>query len=412
MMVGFAFLLLGAGAGVVLQRSHFCTMGCISDAVLFGSLRRLRVWALALAVAMLGSQVLDALGVVDLGASAYRSEGWLFLGAVPGGLLFGFGMVLADAGGEVAMWAREPEVVEDINHRHHNDAYHEGIELPPSMWASQEVGQVLQGAQIVVLAIPSQTLRDNLQAWKEMIPADATLVSLMKGIELGTVMRMSQVIAEVTGFPESQVAVVSGPNLAREVAQRIEPEIVQAMGVMGFLGPELPEQFGGLGTDCVTSGLLLEQIAYGDFNVAYVNLLTSLCGHVIAQHAAPAQPVAERLGRAAGRVHEEEDHVARRPLRLDLKPEPADVGKPAGEAPRVGVVVGKPGDMMVEGMDARRREQSRLAHAAAELLAESPGALNEVLRSDERTAHRGAEPLREADREGVDMPRELRCGHA
>ncbi|MEI2643879.1 MAG: NAD(P)H-dependent glycerol-3-phosphate dehydrogenase [Candidatus Nanopelagicales bacterium] len=132
----------------------------------------------------------------------------------------GFGMVLADAGGEVAMWAREPEVVEDINHRHHNDAYHEGIELPPSMWASQEVGQVLQGAQIVVLAIPSQTLRDNLQAWKEMIPADATLVSLMKGIELGTVMRMSQVIAEVTGFPESQVAVVSGPNLAREVAQR------------------------------------------------------------------------------------------------------------------------------------------------------------------------------------------------
>jgi glycerol-3-phosphate dehydrogenase (NAD(P)+) len=132
----------------------------------------------------------------------------------------GFGMVLADAGGEVAMWAREPEVVEDINHRHRNDAYHEGIELPPSMWASSDVGQVLHGAQIVVLAIPSQTLRDNLGAWKELIPADATLVSLMKGIELGTVMRMSQVIAEVTGFPESQVAVVSGPNLAREVAQR------------------------------------------------------------------------------------------------------------------------------------------------------------------------------------------------
>ena len=75
---------------------------------------------------------------------------------------------------------------------------------------------------------------------------------------------------------------------AREVAEQIEPEIVQAMGAMGFLGPELPEQLGGLGTDCVTSGLLLEQIAYGDFNVAYVNLLTSLCGHVIAQHAAPA----------------------------------------------------------------------------------------------------------------------------
>lgn len=132
----------------------------------------------------------------------------------------GFGMVLADAGGEVAMWAREPEVVQDINHNHRNDAYHPGIELPPSMWASGDVAEVLRGAEIVVLAIPSQTLRENLSAWRDLIPADATLVSLMKGIELGTVLRMSQVIAEVTGFPESQVAVVSGPNLAREIAQR------------------------------------------------------------------------------------------------------------------------------------------------------------------------------------------------
>ena len=132
----------------------------------------------------------------------------------------GFGMVLADAGGDVAMWAREPDVVRDINQNHTNSAYHAGIELPPSMWASGDPEEVLRGAEIVVLAIPSQTLRENLSAWKTFINPDATLVSLMKGIELGTVMRMSQVIAEVTGFPESQVAVVSGPNLAREVAQR------------------------------------------------------------------------------------------------------------------------------------------------------------------------------------------------
>ncbi len=132
----------------------------------------------------------------------------------------GFGMVLADAGGEVAMWAREPEVVEDINTNHRNSHYHEGIKLPPSMWASGNVEDVLRGAEIVVLAIPSQTLRENLSNWRPLIPDNATLVSLMKGIELGTTMRMSQVIAEVTGFPDSQVAVVSGPNLAREVAQR------------------------------------------------------------------------------------------------------------------------------------------------------------------------------------------------
>jgi glycerol-3-phosphate dehydrogenase (NAD(P)+) len=129
-------------------------------------------------------------------------------------------MVLADAGGEVAMWAREPEVVEDINANHRNSRYHEGIKLPPSMWASGNVEDVLRAAEIVVLAIPSQTLRENLSNWRPLIPDNATLVSLMKGIELGTTMRMSQVIAEVTGFPDSQVAVVSGPNLAREVAQR------------------------------------------------------------------------------------------------------------------------------------------------------------------------------------------------
>ncbi|HYH17962.1 MAG TPA: cyclohexanecarboxyl-CoA dehydrogenase [Azospirillum sp.] len=73
----------------------------------------------------------------------------------------------------------------------------------------------------------------------------------------------------------------------REKALRVEREIVLEMGGLGFLGPELPEGYGGLGVDRVTSGLLLEQIAYGDFNVSYVNLLASLCGQIIARHARP-----------------------------------------------------------------------------------------------------------------------------
>ena len=72
---------------------------------------------------------------------------------------------------------------------------------------------------------------------------------------------------------------------ARETAGRIEREIVQEMGALGFLGAELPQAQGGLGTDCVTSGLLLEEISAGDFNVAYINLLVSLCGQIIAEHA-------------------------------------------------------------------------------------------------------------------------------
>ena len=74
---------------------------------------------------------------------------------------------------------------------------------------------------------------------------------------------------------------------AREVALCIEHDLVREMGGLGFLGPELPESFGGLGVDCLTSGLLLEQIAYGDFNVAYVNLLASLCGQIVARYAKP-----------------------------------------------------------------------------------------------------------------------------
>lgn len=76
---------------------------------------------------------------------------------------------------------------------------------------------------------------------------------------------------------------------AREKAECIERELICEMGEMGFLGAELPEAHGGLGLDCVTSGLLLEQIAYGDFNVSYVNLLASLCGQIVATHGRSAQ---------------------------------------------------------------------------------------------------------------------------
>jgi cyclohexanecarboxyl-CoA dehydrogenase len=71
---------------------------------------------------------------------------------------------------------------------------------------------------------------------------------------------------------------------AREKAECVERDLIREMGELGFLGAELPEQDGGLGVGCVSSGLLLEQIAYGDFNVSYVNLLVSLCGQIVATH--------------------------------------------------------------------------------------------------------------------------------
>lgn len=131
-----------------------------------------------------------------------------------------YGMIMADAGGDVGMWARESEVVSDINNNHRNEAYHPGLDLPEAIWCSLDPQEVLTGADIVVLAIPSQTVRENLTAWKPFVADEALLVTLMKGIEQGTKLRMSQLLAEVADAPMDRVAVVSGPNLAREIVQR------------------------------------------------------------------------------------------------------------------------------------------------------------------------------------------------
>ena len=131
-----------------------------------------------------------------------------------------FGMVLADGGSDVVIWGRDPDVASDINDRHRNDAYHPGIALPGRITATTDPWTATEGASLVVLAVPAQVLRDNLATWGDGIDPDAVLVSLMKGIELGTTKRMSEVIREAAGIGVERVAVVSGPNLAREIAER------------------------------------------------------------------------------------------------------------------------------------------------------------------------------------------------
>ena len=129
-------------------------------------------------------------------------------------------MVLADAGTVTTLWARRPEIADAVNARHQNPWYQRGIPLPESVRATTDAAEALDGADLVVLAIPAQTLRENLATWASLLPADALLVSLIKGVELGTTKRMSEVIREVADVPEDRVAVVTGPNLAREIAER------------------------------------------------------------------------------------------------------------------------------------------------------------------------------------------------
>ncbi|MGE3285955.1 MAG: NAD(P)H-dependent glycerol-3-phosphate dehydrogenase [Pseudonocardia sp.] len=129
-----------------------------------------------------------------------------------------FAKVLADAGRDVVLWARRAEIAAEITDAHRNDGYLPGIRLPEALAATTVAAAALEGADAVVLAVPSQTLRANLEDWRDLLPPDATLVSLAKGVELGTLKRMSEVVCEVARVPASHVAVVSGPNLAREIA--------------------------------------------------------------------------------------------------------------------------------------------------------------------------------------------------
>jgi len=128
-----------------------------------------------------------------------------------------FASVLADAGTNVTMWGRRQEVVDQINDGV-NREYLPELRLPPTIRATTDPAQAADGADIVVLAVPSQTLRANLAAWGSTLPASAAVVSLMKGVELGTTKRMSEVIAEVGGVEAERIVIVSGPNLAREIA--------------------------------------------------------------------------------------------------------------------------------------------------------------------------------------------------
>jgi glycerol-3-phosphate dehydrogenase (NAD(P)+) len=131
-----------------------------------------------------------------------------------------FSMVLTDAGNDVAMWGKNVEVIEAVNARHENPVYHPGIELPEALRATLDVREALHGADVVVLALPSQVLRQNLADWRHLLAPDSLLVSLAKGIELGSRLRMSEVVSRVADVPADRVAVVSGPNLAREIADR------------------------------------------------------------------------------------------------------------------------------------------------------------------------------------------------
>ena len=129
-----------------------------------------------------------------------------------------FALVVGDSGHEVTLWSRRPALADAIRTTRRNPDYLPEVELPSTLQAVSDASEAMEGAYAVVLAVPSQRVRATLAGWR--LPADARVVSLAKGIELGTGLRMSQVVAEVAGVEPERLAVVTGPNLAREIASR------------------------------------------------------------------------------------------------------------------------------------------------------------------------------------------------
>lgn len=131
-----------------------------------------------------------------------------------------FAQIAADAGNDVSIWGRTPKTIYEINTDHHNFKFHPDNMLPQSITASTDAQKVLKDADVVVLAIPAQTLRQNLSDWGASIPKAAFILSLLKGIEVGTLERMSQVTTEVLGINAERVSILTGPNLAGEIIRR------------------------------------------------------------------------------------------------------------------------------------------------------------------------------------------------
>ena len=128
--------------------------------------------------------------------------------------------VIADGGTEVSLWSRRADQAKQISETGRNSDYLPGIDLPENLIATSSIEDALADAEQVFVAVPSQSLRASLESWKSLLPVNATIISLMKGLEVGSGSRMSEVIAEVTGFPIEQIAVLSGPNLALEIARK------------------------------------------------------------------------------------------------------------------------------------------------------------------------------------------------
>ena len=150
--------------------------------------------------------------------------------------------VLIDAGQEVLIWGRNGEVVDEINSLHTNKKFLPGVDLPKQIKATTNIAEAFDFGSALVLAIPAQSLRDNLANWKTTMPTDRPIISTLKGIEANTQKRMTEVVREVLEIGEAKLGLITGPNLAGELSLR-QPAGAVAAAPNELISKEIIELF-------------------------------------------------------------------------------------------------------------------------------------------------------------------------
>lgn len=135
-------------------------------------------------------------------------------------------IVLADKGYPVQMWCRRPEQAEEMNLQRENKRYLPGVSLPENISVSTDLQVILKHAEYVVLSVPSQSLRETLEKIKDILPAQAILVNTAKGLEVGTKLRLSQVVEKVIPHSLERFVALYGPSHAEEVGRGLPAAVV------------------------------------------------------------------------------------------------------------------------------------------------------------------------------------------
>jgi glycerol-3-phosphate dehydrogenase (NAD(P)+) len=138
-------------------------------------------------------------------------------------------LVLARRGMKVHLLARTEDEAANLNEKRENSTLLPGIRLPSRIQATASPEEAFEGAKLALLVVPAQTMRENVKWIKDYLTLETTIISAAKGIEIDTGKRMSQVISEEIA-PElsNRICVLSGPNLAKEVARGLHAVTVIA----------------------------------------------------------------------------------------------------------------------------------------------------------------------------------------